>query len=283
MRILLTGASGQLGKALQKSLHSHALTALGHAELDITESGAICAAISTAKPEVVIHSAAWTDTTGCERDPKRAMRVNADGARNVAQACLQERAAMVYISSNEVFDGEKGAAYEEDDEPNPMNAYGRSKLAGEIAVWETLDQHYIVRTSWLYGPGRVSFPEKILKAAAANGSLKVVTDEVASPTWTNDLADAIAKLIETSEYGVYHLAGEGECSRFDWAQEVLRLARVTVPIEATTQESLNLAVRKPVRSTLANNRAAKLGITLRPWRDALGDHMRLTSKAGVSA
>jgi dTDP-4-dehydrorhamnose reductase len=293
MRVLITGANGQLGIALQKSLRAHEVTALGHASLDITEPVAVQGAVSEAKPEVVIHCAAWTDTNGCERDPERAMLVNGEGARNVAQAA-REAAAMVYVSSNEVFDGEKGSAYDEDDAPNPINAYGRSKLAGEVAVRETLDKHYIVRTSWVYGPGRVSFPEKILNAAASSVEkgpspdekpLHVVTDEIASPTWTNDLAEAITLLMQTNEYGVYHLAGEGECSRLEWAQEILRLATVNVPIEATTQDAMKLPVRKPVRSTLANRRGAKLGVTLRPWRDALADHMALVAeaKAGASA
>src|SRR5262249_36901877 len=149
-------------------------------------------------------------------------------------------AAVVHVSTNEVFDGEKGAPYVEDDTPNPINSYARSKLAGETAARETLDHHYIVRTGSVNGPGRVSFPEKILLAAADQHKVRVVTDEIASPTWTNDLAEAIALLIQTNEYGTYHLAGEGECSRLAWATEALRLAEVDVPIEATTQAELNL-------------------------------------------
>jgi dTDP-4-dehydrorhamnose reductase len=284
MRVLLTGANGQLGIALQASLRAHEVTALGHADLDISDAAALREAIASARAEIAIHCAAWTDTVGCERDPERAMLVNGEGARNVAEACREAGIAMVHVSTNEVFDGEKGYAYDEDDAPNPINAYGRSKLAGEIAVRETLDQHYIIRTSWVYGPGRVSFPEKILENAA-NGKVRVVTDEIASPTWTNDLAEGITSLMQTNEYGTYHLAGGGECSRYEWAEEVLHLAKVDVPIEKTTQAELNLPVRKPVRSTLANNRAAKLGVTLRPWREALADHMQLVAqtKAGASA
>jgi len=285
MRVLVTGASGQLGRALQASLRAHETIALGHAQLDITDAAAARRAIADAHPQVVLHSAAWTDTTGCERDPERAMLVNGEGARKIAEACHEAGAAMLYVSTNEVFDGEKGSPYVEDDEPNPINAYGRSKLAGEIAVRETLPEHYIVRTSWVYGPGRVSFPEKILLNAAEQKKLRVVTDEIASPTWTNDLAEAITLLIDTGEYGTYHLAGEGECSRAEWAEEVLRLADVDVPVEETTQAALELPARKPVRSTLANNSAAALGIRLRPWQEALVDHMRLVAetKAGASA
>jgi dTDP-4-dehydrorhamnose reductase len=181
---------------------------------------------------------------------------------------------MLYVSTNEIFDGQKGSPYDEDDQPNPINAYGRSKLAGEEAVRDILSAHYIVRTSWLYGPGRDSFPEKILRAAHEQGKLRLVTDEIASPTWTIDLAAAIARLIATDRYGVYHLANFGECSREDWAEEVLRLAGVTVTIAPATQADFGLPYRKPVASTLANNTAAAIGIALRPWREALADHMK---------
>jgi dTDP-4-dehydrorhamnose reductase len=279
MKILITGAGGQLGLALQLALSGHDLLPMNHASLDVADSAAVHTAIVGARPDVVIHPAAWTDTAGCERDRERALLVNATGARNVAEAAREAGATMVQISTNEVFDGEKAAPYDEDDASNPINAYGRSKLAGEVAVRETLPEHYIVRTSWLYGPGRASFPEKVLQNAREHGKLRLVTDEVASPTLTGDLAAAIAKLIETREFGTYHLTNAGECSRQEWAEEVLRLTGVDVPIEATTQQAFGLPFRKPEHSTLANNRAAKLGITLRSWRDALRDHMRAAAGA----
>jgi dTDP-4-dehydrorhamnose reductase len=279
MKILITGASGQLGLALQHALPGHELLPLDHARLDVTDLAAVRTAIVGARPDVVIHPAAWTDTAGCERDAERALLVNATGARNVAEAAREAGATMVHVSTNEVFDGEKGAPYDEDDATHAINGYGRSKLAGEVAVRETLPEHYTVRTSWLYGPGRASFPEKVLQNALKGGRLRLVTDEVASPTVTSDLAAAIAKLIETREFGTYHLTNAGECSRMEWAQEVLRLAGVDVPIEATTQEAFGLPFSKPAHSALANNRALALGITLRPWREALREHMRATAGA----
>jgi dTDP-4-dehydrorhamnose reductase len=222
---------------------------------------------------VVIHPAAWTDTAGCERDPERAHLVNGEAAGYVAEAAREAGAPIAFVSTNEVFDGEKGTPYDETDDTRPINEYGRSKLAGEQAVQAAGSAHYIVRTSWLYGPGRVSFPEKVLERARADGRLRLVTDETASPTWTVDLAQAIARVIATSEYGVYHLANAGACSRKEWGEETLRQAGVTVPIEATTQAEFNLPYRKPVLSTLANNRAAALGIRLRHWQQALEEHM----------
>ncbi|MEO8456422.1 MAG: dTDP-4-dehydrorhamnose reductase [Chloroflexota bacterium] len=273
MKILLTGASGQLGRALRDTLSAHEVVALDHAALDITDTVAVLEVIALARPDVVIHLAAWTDTLGCEREPERTMWVNAEGARNVAEAAREAGAVMLHVSTNEVFDGDKGSAYNEDDAPNAINAYGRSKQAGEVAVRETLDRYYIVRTSWVYGPGGTSFPEKILQAARDKKQFRVVTDEIASPTLTTDLARAIAQLIETNEYGMYHLTNAGECSRKEWAEEVLRHAGVDVAIEATTQAEYGAAVRKPGLSTLANGRAAALGITLRPWQDALAEYI----------
>lgn len=204
------------------------------------------------------------------------MLVNGTAAGYVARACAATSAAMVYISSNEVFDGKTKTAYKESDRVNPINAYGRSKLAGEEAVRAALDARYIVRTSWVYGPGRASFPEKVLERARADGKVRLVTDETASPTWTVDLARGIARLIHTQSHGTYHLVNSGAASRKRWGEEVLRLAGVDVPVEEATQESFGLPYRKPVISTLVNKRASALGIALRPWEDALVEHMKVT-------
>jgi dTDP-4-dehydrorhamnose reductase len=182
---------------------------------------------------------------------------------------------MVYISSNEVFDGTGREPYREDDAPNPINAYGRSKLAGERYVRSALERHYIVRTAWLYGAGRVSFPEKVLQMAAKTGQLKGVADEIASPTWTVDLATGIAALIRGSPFGIYHLTNSGHCSRLEWAQEVLRLRGLSeVPVEPATQEEFGVPYRKPVFSALSLEKARWLGIEMPPWRDALERYLR---------
>jgi len=284
MRILITGANGQLGRALQEAFSGDTVLPFGHGQLDITDPVAVQRAIAEAHPEAVIHSAAWTDTAGCERDPEQARLVNGNAAGYVAEACRVNGAVMVHISSNEVFDGEKHAPYNEDDTVNPINEYGRSKLAGEQAVAAALPEHQIVRTSWLYGPGRVSFPEKILERARTDGRLRLVTDEIASPTWTIDLAKAIAALVRKPEFGVFHLANDGECSRKQWAEEIIRLAGIAVPVEDATQAAFDLPYKKPVVSTLTNNRAAALGVTMRPWQEALADHMRVTGAlAGEAA
>ena len=281
MRILITGGNGQLGRALQTAFASDAVEALGHSDLDITSREQVSRTLSRLEPDCVIHAAAWTDTAGCERDPDLAMRVNGEGAAIVAEACRETGSALLYISSNEVFDGEKQTPYAEDDHPNPINAYGRSKLEGERRVQAVLDRSCIVRTSWLYGPGRQSFPEKILGPARKGSPLKLVTDEIASPTFTVDLAQAVAGLVHERASGLFHLTNAGACSRRDWAEEVLRLVGISIQIESVTQNEYGGPYRKPVNSMLANINAARLGITLRPWQEALAEHMQRAVAHGV--
>ena len=275
MRILITGGRGQLGSSLEDALSQHQVSALGHEEMDVTDADAVRRAVDELRPELVVHAAAWTDTAGCESDPERALLINGEGSGVVAEGCHRAGAAMVYISSNEVFDGTGREPYREDDAPNPINAYGRSKLAGERHVRSALERHYIVRTAWLYGAGRVSFPEKVLQMAAKSDQLKGVADEIASPTWTVDLATGIAALILGSPFGIYHLTNSGHCSRLEWAQEVLRLRGLSdVPVEPATQEEFGVPYRKPVFSALSLEKARRLGIEMPPWRDALERYLR---------
>ena len=280
MRILITGRDGQLGRDLQAALAGHEVRAVPHSDLDVTDADAVAAAIAAFRPEVALHAAALTDTTRCEREPEVAHAVNALGARNVAVACANAGAAIVYVSTNEVFDGAKAEPYLESDEPRPINAYGRSKLAGERMVQEALAAHYIVRTAWLYGRGGNHFVAKILRAAEG-GELTGVTDEIATPTWARDLAPAIARLIKTQRYGVYHLTNVGQASRYEWVREILRLAgksdvRLRPVTTAAFRASLPpdaVAPDKPPYSALRNQAAAALGIELRPWQEALREYV----------
>ena len=277
MRVLITGGRGQLGRELQRALRLQRerpeFLALDLPELDVTDADAVERAIGQAKPDLVIHAAALTDTSLCEEDEALAMRVNAQGTLHVAEACRRIDAAMVYVSTNEVFDGARREPYGESDEPNPISAYGRSKLEGERLVRETLPQHYVVRTAWLYAEGGNNFPAKILRAAEGRRELSVVTDEVATPTWARDLAAAIIRLAGHPAYGVYHLTNDGWCSRYEWAAEVLRLAgRADVALRPITSAEYSVGPPKPPFSALRNEAAARLGITLRPWQEALGDY-----------
>ncbi len=275
MKIAITGGRGQLGRTLETTLHTrHQIIGLDLPETDVTQRDAIDALAHLA-PDLVIHAAAMTDVDGCARNPDAAFRANALGTQNVALACQRAGAPMLYISTNEVFDGTKNAPYRELDEPRAINPYGASKLAGERYVQMLLDRFYIVRIAWLYSPGNANtFPSKILAAAKQNGGLTVVDDEIGNPTYAPDLARAIAELIETNHFGIYHLVGEGIASRYDWAAHILQLAgRGHIPIARSKLADYPRASTPPRYGALANFAAATtLGIKLRPWQDALEEY-----------
>jgi dTDP-4-dehydrorhamnose reductase len=270
MKIAITGSDGQLGRALQATLRAnHTLIPLPRREFDVTDR-ANMARLAALAPDLVIHCAAMTNVDGAARDPAEAFRINAFGTQNIALACQRVGAALVYLSTNEVFDGTKPAPYLELDRPNPINAYGKSKLAGEWYVQHLLTRFYIVRTSWVYARGGGKFPDKILELAARQPALSVVRDEIGSPTYVPDLAQALAQLVETEQYGIYHLVNAGACSRYEWAVEILRLANVPRPVRPITLAEYSRASTPPPNSALENFAAATaLGITLRPWQAAL--------------
>lgn len=274
MRILITGANGQLGRSLTVALAAHDVIPLGHGDLDVSDRFAAEAAIAEHRPQAVIHAAALTDTARCERQPELALAVNAAGTENVARACHEYSVPCFVISTNEVFDGTKGAPYDERDQPRPLNAYARSKLSGEALAIAANPEAVVVRTAWLYGPGGNNFVQKVLNAARAGAQAAFVTDEISSPTATGDLARSLTALIETgSAHGIYHLTNEGEASRYEWACEILRVARVDVAVRATTSAALRAdgydGPLKPASSVLENTRARALGIVLPHWRASL--------------
>jgi len=279
MRVFITGCKGQLGQALYAALAGHTLSGCDLPELDVTERAAIGKAIADFAPDVVLHAAAWTDVDGCARDPEQAYRTNALGTQNVALACAASGAAMAYVSTNEVFDGMAQEPYREWDPPHPLNPYARSKAAGEWFVRHLLTRFYIVRTAWLYAPGGRNFsnPHRVLQLADERGRLQVVTDEVGNPTYAPDMAAAVAALIRTGAYGVYHLTNAGYCSRYDFVREILRLSgREHVPVEPITLADFQRASTPPRFAPLANTAAAALGVTLRPWQEALEEFLRST-------
>jgi dTDP-4-dehydrorhamnose reductase len=270
MKIAITGSDGQLGRALERVLENpHTVLPLPHHAFEIADPANITR-LAEMKPEVVIHCAAMTNVDGAARDPMTAFRINAFGTQNVALACQRCNAALVYISTNEVFDGTKQAPYLEHDAPNPINTYGKSKLAGEWYTQHLLEKFYIVRTAWLYGKGGGKFPDKILELAARQTALSVVRDEIGSPTYVPDLANALAQLIATEQYGIYHLVNAGSCSRYEWAVEILRLANVPRPVKPITLAEYSRASTPPRNGALENfAAAAMLNLQLRPWREAL--------------
>ncbi len=274
MRIAITGANGQLGKALQAQLQAeHTIIALGHAELELGHPSCVEQLIATGA-ELVIHPAAYTNVDGCARDPEQAFRINGLGTQYVALACRQLNAPLVYISTNEVFDGTATTPYFEYDRAAPINAYGRSKWAGEQAVRELLDRFYIARVAWLFG-GERNFVRTILRLAAERSSLALVADEVGSPTYAPDVAAAVAQLIRQPFYGTYHLVNQGSCSRYDFAAEILRLAgRGHVELQPIKLADYTRDSIVPPYTPLKNLAAGALGIRLRTWQDALAEYVR---------
>jgi len=273
MRIMITGALGQLGTALQETLSEHELALIDLPEVDITHRDAFFEVIFDFSPHLVIHCAALTNVDLCATDPELAYRVNGLGTQNVALACQQIDVPMVHISTNEVFDGRQLAGYEEWMPLNPANPYGRSKAAAETYVKDLLRRYYIVRTAWLYAPGGRNFIHAILERAQTSGELRVVVDEIGNPTYVADLASAIAKLIESEQFGVYHFTNAGHCSRWEFANEILRLAELG---EVTNQPILSKEYKRasspPVFGVLHNIAGAAIGIRLRSWQEALAEY-----------
>lgn len=274
MRILVTGLKGQLGQELLRTLKSHNVTGIDLPEIDITERETTFSAVQEARAELVIHCAAYTDVEGCARDPQRAYRVNGLGTQNVALACLHCGAELVHISTNEVFDGDRAGGYFEWMAMNPQNPYARSKAAAEFHVRHLLQRAYIVRTAWAYAPGGRNFVHAILRLAREKDEVRVVTDEIGNPTYMRDVAGAIANLIDSGQYGTYHFVNEGSCSRWAFANEILRLAGLehvrNIPILSSEYKR---ASTPPPFGALHNVAGAALGIRLRPWQEALADFM----------
>lgn len=278
MRVFVTGHRGQLGQELISRLPE--AIGVDLPEVDITDPASIDAAVAAARPDLVIHCAAMTNVDGAAKDPSVAERVNGLGTENVARAAARANAALLYVSTNEVFDGSKSEPYLEDDVPNPINAYGKSKLMGERSAAGATSRLYIVRTSWVTAKGGRNFIHRIKQLADERGSLKVVTDEVASPTFAEDLADAILSLIATDRYGTYHLTNAGYCSRYEYARKILDLTgRGHIPVEPITLAEYPRPSTPPKFSPLANTAAAALGITLPRWEQALERFVSGDSKA----
>jgi dTDP-4-dehydrorhamnose reductase len=273
MRVVITGCLGQLGRQLQTAFAGEDQLGLDLPADDITNP-AVIGRITEFVPDLVLHPAALTNVDGCEQDPDLAFRVNVFGTQNVALAARAAGAPMLYISTNEVFDGSRREAYREWDRTEPGSVYARTKAAGEQIVRDLAPNFYIVRIAWLFGPGGVNFVTKILAGAEKNGALRVAADEFGNPTYAPDLAAGIRRLVSTQHYGIYHLTNRGFCSRYDFAAEILRqTGRSDVPITPILSAEWPRPSRPPLHAVLADTAAAALGITLRPWQDALAEYI----------
>ena len=273
MKVLVTGAAGMLGRDVMLAAGNagHQVVGYGHAELDIADAGAVSAKVEGERPDVVINCAAWTDVDGAEGAEEQATAVNGAGAGNVAAAAAAVGASVVYVGSDYVFDGSKGAPYVETDQTAPLSAYGRSKLAGEEATRAANKRHFIVRSAWLFGVGGPNFVETMLRLAADHGEVLVVRDQVGSPTYTWHLAYGIVRLIEGVEFGIHHMAAAGACSWYEFAREIFEQANVECKVMSATTEMLGRPAPRPAYSALASQR--EHAIELPSWQDGLSAYL----------
>jgi dTDP-4-dehydrorhamnose reductase len=273
MKVVVTGAGGMLGRdvVLAAGNAGHDVVGFGRTELDVTDAGGLVAKFELERPDVVINCAAWTDVDGAEEAEEAATAVNGTGAGNVAAAAAELGAGVLYVSSDYVFDGAKGAPYVETDQPAPLSAYGRTKLAGEEATAAANKRHFVVRSSWLFGIGGSNFVETMLRLAADHGEVLVVRDQVGSPTYTWHLAYGVVRLIEGIEYGIHHMAAAGSCSWYEFAREIFEQAQVECRVLSATTEMLGRPAPRPPYSALVSQR--EHAIVLPPWRDGLAAYL----------
>ncbi|RLB08241.1 MAG: dTDP-4-dehydrorhamnose reductase [Deltaproteobacteria bacterium] len=274
-RVLVLGAQGMLGHDLVEACTlRYEVIGLSKEDLDITRQEATRKVIKEISPDVVINAAGYTDVDGCEKKMQKAFTINGEGSKNVAKGCRYSGAKLVYISTDYIFDGEKGSPYSEDDTPNPQNIYGESKLLGERYIEKFLDDYLIVRTQWLYGSHGRNFVETILTLAEETDRIEVVNDQVGSPTYTVDLSRAILTLLSKDLRGIFHVSNSGSCSWYEFALEILRLAGTEkVEIVPISSCILNRPAKRPLYSVFDCQRLRKeAGVDMRSWQEALQDY-----------
>ncbi len=293
VKILITGSSGMLGIALCKKLvDKHKIFGIDtrksaecrvHStefyKIDLTDKDLFMQRMEQINPDIIIHCAAYTDVDGCEKNTDMAYRLNVEATGNVAFAAKQFNCFLIYISTDFVFDGLKKTPYKEDDKPNPINVYGKTKLEGEGIVRSALNKYLIIRTSWLFGKGGGNFVDTIIEKAKTENELKVVNDQVGSPTYTANLAEAIADIISGGENKeqILNITNSGSCSWYEFAEEIIALAGIkNVEIISITSKQLGRPARRPKMSILDNSVFNKIhGKTLPHWKDALSRYISL--------
>ncbi len=272
MKVLVTGAGGQLGYDVCKVLTARGIEHKGVdiADFDITDQQATRDYITGCRPDAAIHCSAWTAVDRAEDEPDKCRAVNVDGTRNIAAACKEIGAKMLYISTDYVFPGTGERFYEPDDPAGPLGVYGETKLGGELAVRELLERYFIVRTSWVFGRNGNNFVKTMLRLAETKTEVNVVCDQVGSPTYTADLAPLLCDMIVTENYGVYHATNEGVCSWAEFAREVFRMAGQVVRVHAIPTSEYPTRATRPLNSRMSKDKLAKAGFSRLPnWQDAL--------------
>jgi len=281
LKVAVIGSTGQLGQDLMRVFGEEAV-GFAHEDLDVTDEESVASAVRSAEPDWVLNTAAFHRVDDCETNPTLTFATNATGALNVARAAAAVGSGVAFFSSDYVFGGQnrgRDNPYEEEDAPHPLSVYGVSKVAGEQLVMQANPRHLVVRSAGLYGTATSrkgwTFPELMLNKARNEGVLRVVTDQVLSPTFTADLAGKTKELIEQDAVGLFHLTNAGECSWFEFAQGALELAGVEAKMEQISTEQMNQRARRPPYSALDTTRLEAVGLEpLRPWEEALNDYLR---------
>lgn len=272
MKVLVTGVTGQLGYDVCRILNERGVEHRGvdSAQLDVTNERAVSVYLGAYRPDAVIHCAAYTAVDKAEEEQERCFAVNEDGTRNLAQACKAIGAKLLYLSTDYVFPGDGDCFYETDDPTGPKNVYGASKLAGEQAVRETLAEHFILRTSWVYGSNGGNFVKTMLGLSQTRDTVRVVNDQVGSPTYTTDLAPLLCDMIKTDHYGTYHATNEGICSWAEFAQEIFRLSEKPTTVQPIPTCEYPTPAARPLNSRLGKASLDAGGFFHLPvWSNAL--------------
>jgi dTDP-4-dehydrorhamnose reductase len=277
MKIMIIGSEGMLGHDLVDVLSlEHDVITTTYETLDITDIKKTIDTVKNNNPDVVVHAAAFTDVDASESNMDLAYKVNALGTRNVAVACREADSAMVYICTDYVFDGTNTTPYYEYDQTKPLGVYGKTKHAGEVYLRDILNNFYIVRTSWLYGYHGPNFVATMLDLAKTTDTISVVDDQVGSPTYTVDLANAIATLIKRPSYGIYHVTNSDQCSWYEFAREIFKQAEIEVNLKPVTTEEFPRPAPRPKYSVLENYNWKMEGYPpIRSYKEALSDYLKL--------
>ncbi|MBM7613936.1 dTDP-4-dehydrorhamnose reductase [Alkaliphilus hydrothermalis] len=270
MKICILGGTGQLGNELNKVLQHQEIYSFGKKDFDITNLEESYKRLRVIDPEVIIHAAAYTNVDGCEKKQDVAQQVNVEGTENIAKISERIGSRLIYISSDYVFDGEKETPYDEGDQPNPINVYGKTKYAGELEVMKNTDKHFIVRTAWLYGHKGKNFIQTVLNLATSKTLLNVVDDQRGCPTYALDLAAALGELTKLDDYGIYHLVNEGNCTWYELADTICRCKKLSAKVNPIKTTELNQKAPRPKNSSLSNNSSIKM----RDWQEAVESFLK---------
>jgi dTDP-4-dehydrorhamnose reductase len=281
MVVLVTGASGQLGQALQgisSQYNEIDFQFFSSAELDITNLLQCKIVFQKVKPDFCINAAAYTAVDKAESEPEKAQLINVEGSRNLAQVCKEEDVILLHISTDFVFDGTATKPYTEEDIPNPTGVYGKTKLEGEKAIQAVLEKYFIIRTSWVYSEFGANFMKTMLRLGVERDSLSLVNDQIGTPTNAVDLAKALLKIItachaefiSASHYGVYHFSNEGQCSWYDFAKKIFEINNITIDLQPIPTSAYPTPAKRPAYSVLDKSRIKKVfGMQVLDWEDRL--------------